>query len=113
MPSTAITVLHAKKMGVSNFSLFCNHLTTVSTIKAILDSPDMQIDAFIAPGHVSMVVGEAPFKFVSEHYNKPLVITGFEPIDILQSLHMAVVSHLKYDGVFFPKFPALDYVIVV
>lgn len=92
MPSTAITLLQAKKMGVKNFSLFCNHITTVPTIKAILDSPEMQIDAFIAPGHVSMVVGEAPFKFVSEHYQKPLVITGFEPLDILQSLHMLLTQ---------------------
>ncbi|HIE55551.1 MAG TPA: hydrogenase formation protein HypD, partial [Chromatiaceae bacterium] len=52
MPSTALTVLTAEREGIDNFSLFCNHITTVPTIKAILDSPDMQIDAFLAPGHV-------------------------------------------------------------
>jgi hydrogenase expression/formation protein HypD len=88
MPSTALTVLQAAREGISNFSLFCNHITTVPTIKAILDSPDMQLDGFLAPGHVSMVVGEAPFQFVAEHYHKALVITGFEPLDILQSLWM-------------------------
>ncbi len=88
MPSTALTVLQAHADGVENFSLFCNHITTVPTIKAILDSPDMMIDGFLAPGHVSMVVGEAPFDFVSETYNKPLVITGFEPLDILHSIYM-------------------------
>jgi hydrogenase expression/formation protein HypD len=88
MPSTALTVQQAEREGISNFSLFCNHITTVPTIKAILDSPDMKIDAFLAPGHVSMVVGETPFQFVSQHYHKPLVITGFEPLDILQSLWM-------------------------
>ncbi len=86
MPSTALTVLQAEADGIENFSLFCNHITTVPTIKAILDSPDMQIDGFLAPGHVAMVVGTRPFEFVAEHYHKPIVITGFEPLDILQSI---------------------------
>jgi len=90
MPSTALTVLQAEREGIENFCLFCNHITTVPTIKAILDSPDMQIDGFLAPGHVSMVVGERPFDFVAGHYGKPIVITGFEPLDILQSLWMVV-----------------------
>jgi hydrogenase expression/formation protein HypD len=88
MPSTALTVLQAEREGIDNFSLFCNHITTVPTIKAILDSPDMRIDAFLAPGHVSMVVGESPFEFVARDYHRPIVITGFEPLDILQSLWM-------------------------
>lgn len=88
MPSTALTVLQAEAEGIDNFSLFCNHITTVPTIKAILDSPDMQIDGFLAPGHVSMVVGEQPFDFVAQTYKKPIVITGFEPLDILQSIWM-------------------------
>lgn len=88
MPSTALTVLQAEADGINNFSLFCNHITTVPTIKAILDSPDMQIDGFLAPGHVSMVVGEHPFDFVADHYQKPIVIAGFEPLDILQSIWM-------------------------
>ncbi len=90
MPSTALTVLQAEKDQVGNFTLFCNHITTVPTIKAILDSPDMKIDGFLAPGHVSMVVGERPFDFVAEVYGKPLVVTGFEPLDILQSIWMLV-----------------------
>lgn len=88
MPSTALTVLQAKRDGIANFSLFCNHITTVPTIKAILDSPDMHIDGFIAPGHVSMVVGERPFQFVADVYKKPIIISGFEPLDILQSIWM-------------------------
>lgn len=90
MPSTALTVLQAKADNINNFSLFCNHITTVPTIKAILDSPDMKIDGFLAPGHVSMVVGERPFDFVAEQYNKPIVVTGFEPLDILQSIWMVL-----------------------
>ncbi len=88
MPSTALTVLQAEREGIENFSLFCNHITTVPTIKAILDSPDMKIDGFLAPGHVSMVVGEQPFQFVAQAYQKPIVITGFEPLDILHSIWM-------------------------
>ena len=90
MPSTAMTVLQAEREGIDNFSLFCNHITTVPTIKAILDSPGMQLDGFLAPGHVSMVVGKDPFRFVAETYNKPIVITGFEPLDILHSLWMLI-----------------------
>ena len=90
MPSTAMTVLQAEREGIGNFSLFSNHITTVPTIKAILDSPDMQLDGLVAPGHVSMVVGEEPFRFVAETYHKPIVITGFEPLDILQSLWMLI-----------------------
>ena len=81
-------LLQAEKEGIRNFSLFCNHITTVPTIKAILDSPDMKIDGFLAPGHVSMVIGARPFDFVARDYNRPIVITGFEPLDILQSIWM-------------------------
>jgi hydrogenase expression/formation protein HypD len=90
MPSTALTVLQAEVDAVPNFSLFCNHITTVPTLKAVLDSPDMQIDGFLAPGHVSMVVGARPFDFVADHYRRPIVITGFEPLDILQAIWMVL-----------------------
>ncbi|HZT87774.1 MAG TPA: hydrogenase formation protein HypD [Stellaceae bacterium] len=90
MPSTALTVVQAAAEGVRNFSLFCNHITIVPTIKAVLDSPDMHIEGFLGPGHVSMVVGAAPFQFVAEYYHRPLVISGFEPLDILQSIWMVL-----------------------
>ena len=90
MPSTAMTVLEAERRGIGNFSLFCNHITIVPTIKAILDSPGMDIDGFLGPGHVAMVTGTAPFEFIAEQYRRPLVISGFEPTDILQSLLMVL-----------------------
>lgn len=90
MPSTALTVIQAAQQGIENFSLFCQHITTVPTIQAILDEADLKIDGFLAPGHVSMVVGEKPFQFVAQNYHKPIVITGFEPLDILQSIWMLV-----------------------
>ena len=88
MPSTALTVLQAEADGIENFSVFCNHITIVPTIKAILDSPDLHLDGFLGPGHVSMVIGAAPYAFIAEFYKRPMVIAGFEPLDILQSIWM-------------------------
>jgi hydrogenase expression/formation protein HypD len=90
MPSTAMTVLQADAMGVANFSLFCNHITIIPTMTAILDAPDLQIDGFLGPGHVSMVIGTKPYDFIAARYRKPLVVAGFEPLDILQSLWMVL-----------------------
>jgi hydrogenase expression/formation protein HypD len=94
MPSTALTVLQAESEGIRNFSVFCNHITIVPTIKAILDSPDLQLDGFLGPGHVSMVIGTAPYEFVSRYYRKPLVVAGFEPLDLLLSVLM-VLNQIK------------------
>jgi hydrogenase expression/formation protein HypD len=77
MPSTALTIIQAEADGTSNFSVFCNHITIVPTIKAILDSPDMQLDGFVGPGHVSMVIGTAPYAFIADVYKKPVVVGGF------------------------------------
>lgn len=90
MPSTALTVLKAEAEGIRNFSLFCNHITIIPTIKAVLDSPDLQLDGFLGPGHVSMVIGNQPYGFIAEHYQRPVVVSGFEPLDILQSLWMVL-----------------------
>ncbi len=90
MPSTAMTVLQAHTEALSNFSLFCNHITIIPTIKAILDSPDLQLDGFLGPGHVSMVIGTRPFDFIAQHYGKPITIAGFEPLDVLQSMWMVL-----------------------
>lgn len=87
-PSTAVTLLRAESDGVRNFSVFCNHVTIVPPIKAILDSPDLRLDGFLGPGHVSTVIGQRPYRFVPEVYGKPLVTAGFEPLDILQAVAM-------------------------
>ena len=93
MPSTALTVLQAKAEGIANFSLFCNHITIIPTIKAILDSPDLGLDGFIGPGHVSTVIGTRPYEFVARDYGLPLVAAGFEPVDILQGVAMLLRQH--------------------
>ncbi|CAN5853805.1 hydrogenase formation protein HypD [soil metagenome] len=87
-PSTAATVLRASTEGLDNFSIFCNHVTVNPAIKAILDSPDLQLDGFIGPGHVSTVIGCAPYTFIPRDYGKPIVVAGFEPLDILQSIYL-------------------------
>ncbi len=92
MPSTALTLLQAEAEAIRNFSLFCNHITIVPTIKAILDSPDLHLDGFLGPGHVSMVIGAAPYGFIAEHYHRPLVVAGFEPLDILHALWLVLTQ---------------------
>ena len=90
MPSTAMTVIQARRQDVTNFSLFCNHITIIPTIKAILDSPDLHLDGFLGPGHVSMVIGTTIYDFVARHYRKPITIAGFEPLDVLHALWMVL-----------------------
>ena len=87
-PSTAATLLRAREEGLGNFSVFCNHVLIIPGIKAILDSPGMQLDGFIGPGHVSTIIGLRPFEFIPRDYHLPLVVSGFEPADILQSIVM-------------------------
>src|SRR5437867_8551265 len=87
-PSTAITLLRAQAERVKNFSVFSNHVTIIPAIKAILDSPDLRLDGFIGPGHVSMVIGMRPYNFIARDHHKPVVIAGFEPLDIIQSVYM-------------------------
>jgi len=87
-PSTAVTLLRARAEKVKNFSIFCNHVTIIPAIKAILDSPDLRLDGFVGPGHVSMVIGMRPYTFIAREHRKPVVIAGFEPLDIIQSVYM-------------------------
>lgn len=87
-PSTALTMMRAKAQGTTNFSVFCNHVTIVPAIRAILDSPDMRLDGFIGPGHVSTVIGCRPYEWIAHKEGKPIVVSGFEPLDILQSIVM-------------------------
>jgi hydrogenase expression/formation protein HypD len=87
-PSTALTLMRAKREDIHNFSVFCNHVTIVPAIRAILDSPDMRLDGFIGPGHVSTVIGCRPYEWIARVEGKPVVTSGFEPLDLLQSIVM-------------------------
>jgi len=87
-PSTALTLMRARAEGIANFFCFCNHVTIVPPLRALLESPDLRLDGFVGPGHVSTVVGARPFEFIPKDYGKPVVISGFEPLDVLQSVYM-------------------------
>lgn len=89
-PSTALTVLQAESAGIKNFSLFCNHVLVVPALEALLSNPDLQLDGFVGPGHVSMVIGTEPYQVIAQTYHKPLVVAGFEPLDLLQSIWMVL-----------------------
>ena len=86
-PSTAFSIQQAASDGLTNFSVFCNHITVPPPIKALLDDPYMTLDGFVGPGHVSMVIGVRPYDFIAEDYNKPIVV---EPLDLLQSVLMVL-----------------------
>ncbi|MBA2261195.1 MAG: hydrogenase formation protein HypD, partial [Solirubrobacterales bacterium] len=90
-PSTAVTLLRARAEGITNFSLFANHVTIIPAIRAILDSPDLRLDGFIGPGHVATVIGTRPFRFIARDFQRPVVVSGFEPVDVLQGVHQVML----------------------
>jgi len=92
-PSTAVTLARAKAENVENFSVFCNHVLIEPPLRAILDAQDVHIDGFIGPGHVAAVVGSEHFGFIPREYRLPIVVTGFEPLDILQSVDMLLAQY--------------------
>ena len=89
-PSTALTILQASAEGIKNFSIFANHVLVVPALEALLNNPDLQLDGFVGPGHVSTIIGTKPYEIIAEKYHKPLVVSGFEPLDILQSIVMVL-----------------------
>ncbi|MEN1705077.1 MAG: hydrogenase formation protein HypD [Planctomycetota bacterium] len=89
-PSTAVTLMRAKEMGIENFSVFCNHILVNPALRALLDMEDMRLDGFIGPGHVSTVIGCQTYSFIADEYDRPVVVSGFEPVDIMQSISMLV-----------------------
>ncbi|MFZ3018666.1 MAG: hydrogenase formation protein HypD [Gallionella sp.] len=95
-PPTAVLIKQAKALGLKNFSVLCCHVLTPSAISNILESPEVRqygtvpLDGFIGPAHVSMVIGSRPYEFFAEEYRKPVVIAGFEPLDVMQAILMLV-----------------------
>jgi hydrogenase expression/formation protein HypD len=89
-PSTAIAIQQAAREELTNFSIFCNHISVPPPIKALLEDPLSMIDGFVGPGHVSMVIGTKPYEFIARDFNKPIVVAGFEPLDLLQSILMVL-----------------------
>ncbi|STJ53435.1 hydrogenase isoenzymes formation protein [Escherichia coli] len=102
MPTTAITLQQAKARDVQNFYFFCQHITLIPTLRSLLEQPDNGIDAFLAPGHVSMVIGTDAYNFIASDFHRPLVVAGFEPLDLLQGVVMLVqqkiAAHSKVEN---------------
>jgi len=95
-PATAHIILEAHRRRLANFSVYCNHVITPAAIQSILDSPEVRergeirVDGFIGPSHVSAVIGSAPYECFAKDYGRPVVIAGFEPLDVLQAVLMLV-----------------------
>jgi hydrogenase expression/formation protein HypD len=95
-PPTAVALRQAKALALSNFSVHCNHVLTPPAILALLDGPEardgkaLPLDGFIGPAHVSAVIGSRPFEPLTERYQKPVVIAGFEPLDVMQAILMLI-----------------------
>ncbi len=95
-PPTAVAVLQAQALGLANFSVLCCHVLTPAAIMNILESPQVRnmgtvpLDGFIGPAHVSTVIGSQPYEFFAEEYRKPVVIAGFEPLDVMQAILMLI-----------------------
>jgi len=87
-PLIASAILRAKESGLENFSIFCAHKTVPAALEALVNDPEVQINGFILPGHVSTIIGSHPYEFLAEQYHVPGVITGFEPVDVLQGVYM-------------------------
>lgn len=95
-PPTAVAIQQAAQRGLHNFSIFCNHVLTPAAINSILAAPDdaefgaPRLDGFVGPAHVSTIIGSRPYEHFAEQYRRPVVIAGFEPLDVLQAILMLV-----------------------
>jgi hydrogenase expression/formation protein HypD len=97
-PATALAVRLAADRRLTNFTVFCNHVLTPAAIQNILESPDVRelgrvrIDGFIGPAHVSTVIGTEPYAFFAQEFEKPVVVAGFEPLDVMQAILMLIAQ---------------------
>lgn len=87
-PLVAMAIKRAKEMGLTNFSVFVAHKNMPNALEVIVSDPQLKIDALILPGHVSTIIGTKPYEFLAEKYGIPGVVTGFEPVDVLQGVAM-------------------------
>jgi hydrogenase expression/formation protein HypD len=87
-PATAVTLRQARAERIPNFSVFCNHVLIEPPLRAILSTPGLQVDAFVGPGHASTVIGTDPYEFIPLEYDRPVVVSAFEPVDLLEAIAM-------------------------
>ena len=95
-PPTAVVIKQAAALGLTNFSVFCNHVLTPPAMVHLMELSaaggvdSVEIDGFVGPSHVSTIIGSRPYEDFADHYRKPVVIAGFEPLDVMQSILMLV-----------------------
>lgn len=89
-PANAMAVYRANKLGLDNFFMLCSHVTVPPIMDAMLESPTNQVQAFLGPGHVCSIMGWTDYETIAERHNVPIVITGFEPIDLLEGILLSV-----------------------
>jgi hydrogenase expression/formation protein HypD len=93
-PPTALAIQQAQRLGLTNFSVLCNHVLTPPAIQHILQTPvggsPIPLDGFIGPAHVSTIIGSQPYEVFAQDYHKPVVIAGFDPLDVMQAILMLV-----------------------
>jgi hydrogenase expression/formation protein HypD len=97
-PATAHLIHEACRLGLDNLTVYSNHVVTPAAIQSILDSPEVRewgqvrVDGFIGPSHVSAVIGSRPYEYFAQEYQKPVVIAGFEPLDVMQAIRMLIAQ---------------------
>jgi hydrogenase expression/formation protein HypD len=91
-PTIAASVLQAEQEGISNYYVLSLHKLCPPVIKALLDSGEVRLDGLICPGHVSAIIGSRPWEFIARDYSIPCVVSGFEPLDVLQCVDMLVAQ---------------------
>jgi hydrogenase expression/formation protein HypD len=91
-PGNAMAVWQAKQLGLRNFSVLCSHVLVPPAMEAILGAPDNSVQAFLAAGHVCAIVGYREYEPIADKYRVPIVVTGFEPLDLLQGIYMALLA---------------------
>jgi len=89
-PANALSVIHAHSRGIENYSILASHVLVPPAIKAVIDDEESKIDGFLAAGHVCTIMGNAEYHPISEDFNVPIVVTGFEPLDVLQGILMVI-----------------------
>ena len=89
-PANAMAVRQASALGLDNFSILCSHVMVPPAIEAVLQAPGNKVEAFLAAGHVCTVMGYEEYEPIAEKYRVPIVVTGFEPLDLLHGIHMTV-----------------------
>jgi len=89
-PANALSVVHAQRKGLTNYSILASHVLVPPAIRAVIDDEESKIDGFLAAGHVCTIMGNAEYHPISEEYDVPIVVTGFEPLDVLQGILMVL-----------------------